>query len=48
MGAGQLPKGIRARQNSIAIRFNWSAVRREETWRFSPSLGNIKRAARMR
>lgn len=48
MGESQLPKGIRIRNSSLAIRFMWKGRRYEETWKISPSQANIKRAARMR
>ncbi|MDV3502529.1 Arm DNA-binding domain-containing protein [Marinobacter sp. M-5] len=48
MGKSQLPKGVRLRESSIAIRFMWRGKRYEETWKVAPTPANVKRAARMR
>jgi len=48
MGASQLPKGVRIRNSSIAIRFQYQGKRFEETWKVKPTAANIKKAARMR
>ena len=48
MGTSQLPQGVRIRNSSIAIRFQYQGKRFEETWKVKPTAANIKKAAKMR
>ena len=48
MGESQLLGGVRIRNSSIAIRFQFLGKRHEETWKVKPTPANLKRAAKMR
>jgi integrase len=48
MGKNVLPKGVRIRSSSIAIRFQYQGKRFEETWKVKPTASALKRAAKMR
>jgi len=48
MDTNELPKGVRIRNSSIAIRFQYQGKRCEETWKVKPTAANIKKAAKMR
>ncbi|MFT6263938.1 MAG: integrase [Oleiphilaceae bacterium] len=48
MDTNQLPQGVRIRNSSIAIRFQYQGKRFEETWKVKPTASNLRRAAKMR